>query len=127
MDDLIASNGILFEHCLSKDKLAKTRNNARQLGTAELREKHCRQYWMLQYFWLLSTRLHANRNCLLNLYMPMLDKSGGTVSRECLRWAYFIWLAEGVATILCCSKFVFMLFTISLKRIKRLYFVLLGK
>ena len=42
------------------------------------------------------------------------------------RWAYFIWLAEGVATILC-AKLVFMLFTISLKRIKMLYLVLLGK
>jgi len=41
-------------------------------------------------------------------------------------WAYFIWLAEGVATILC-AKLVFMLFTISLKRIKTLYYVLLGK
>ena len=32
-----------------------------------------------------------------------------------------------VATILCCAKLVFMLFTISVKRIKTLYFVLLGK
>jgi len=33
----------------------------------------------------------------------------------CLYCAYFIWLAEGVATILCCyAKVVFMLFTIGL-------------
>ena len=79
------------------------------------------------YVWLLSTRLHANRDCLLNLYMAMLGKSARTASRKCLRRAYFIWLAEGVATILCCAKLVFMLFTISLKRFKTLHFVLLGK
>jgi len=29
---------------------------------------------------------------------------------------FFIWLAEGLAKILCCAKLVFMLFTISLYR-----------
>ena len=49
----------------------------------------------------------------------MLVKSATTVSREllpgktCLHWAYFIWLTEGVATILWCyAKFIFVLFTI---------------
>jgi len=28
--------------------------------------------------------------------------------------AYFIWLSESIATILCCAKLVFLLFTISL-------------
>jgi len=40
----------------------------------------------------------------------MLVKSVRTVSREfylekmCLHWAYFIWLAEGVAKVLCCAR-----------------------
>jgi len=65
------------------------------------------------------TKFRANRDCLLKLCM--LVKSARTVSREfyrektCLYCAYFIWLAEGVATILCCcAKLVFMLFTIGL-------------
>jgi len=33
----------------------------------------------------------------------------------CLHWAYFVWLADGVATTLCCcAKLDFMLFAISL-------------
>ena len=34
------------------------------------------------YVWLLSTRLPANRDCWLKLYMPVLGKSAGTVSHE---------------------------------------------
>ena len=34
------------------------------------------------YVWLLSTRLPANRDCLLKLYTPMLGKSARTVSCE---------------------------------------------
>jgi len=34
------------------------------------------------YVWLLPTRLPANRNGWLKLYMPMLVKSARTVSRE---------------------------------------------
>jgi len=34
------------------------------------------------YVWVLSTRLSANRDCLLKLYAPMLGKSARTVSRE---------------------------------------------
>jgi len=34
------------------------------------------------YVCLLSTRLPANRDCLLKLYTPMLGKSARTVSRE---------------------------------------------
>jgi len=106
----------------------KARNNARHCRTptkSNIVSIGC-------YVWLLSTRLPANRECLLKPYTPMLGKSARTVSREfylektCLRWPYFLWLAEGVATVLCCAKLVFMLFTISL-RIKTLYFVFLGK
>jgi len=52
----------------------------------------------------------------------MLIKSARTVSREFyLEKRIYIgltplWLTEGVATILCCAKFVFMLFTISLQQ-----------
>ena len=34
------------------------------------------------YVWLLSTRLSANRDCLLKLYAHMLGKSARTVSRK---------------------------------------------
>jgi len=36
------------------------------------------------------------------------------LGKLCLHWAYFIGLAEDVATILRCAKLVFMLFIISL-------------
>ena len=59
----------------------KARKNLRQPGTAETPTKSnivsigcC--------VWLLSTRLPANRDCLLKLYTPTLGKSARTVSRE---------------------------------------------
>ena len=43
------------------------------------------------------------------------------MGKTCLHWAYFIWLAEGVAIILCCcAKLVFVLFTIDLWHSARL-------
>jgi len=47
-----------------------------------------------------------------------------------VHWAYLTCLDEGVATILCCAKLVFMLFTIILSHMEddnTKYFVLLGK
>ena len=97
----------------------KARSNARppsqRLQNAD--EKQDCQYWILRL--VVFTRFRANRDWFLKLYT--LVKSPRTVSRElywektCLHWAYFIWLAEGVATILgCCAKLVFMLLTIGL-------------
>jgi len=70
---------------------------------------------------VVFTRFRENGDCLWKLYT--LIKSAGTVSRELYWearvyiWAYFIWLAEGVTTILrCCTKLVFMLLTIALWR-----------
>jgi len=66
---------------------------------------------------LLPTTLPANRDGLLKI--DMLVKSVRTVSREFYseKRVYFgltSWLAEGVATMLCCAKLDLMLFNIRL-------------
>jgi len=92
----------------------KARNNARQPDTAELRWKAILS--VLDATFGCYQQLPTNRVCLLKLYM--LFKSAWTVSREFyLEKGVYIGLssclAEGIATILCCAKLVFMLFTIS--------------
>ena len=82
------------------------------------REKQYFQYWILRF--VVFTRFRANRDFLLKLYVNEISKNSflwALLGNTCLQWAYFIWLAEGVATILCCcAKLVFMLLTISLWR-----------
>jgi len=82
------------------------------------REKQYFQYWILRL--VVFTRFRSNRDCLLKLYINQISKNSflwallGNTNRH---WVYFIWLAEGVATILCCcAKLVFMLLTIGLWR-----------
>jgi len=88
-----------------------------QQGTTA-REKQYLPYWMLRF--VVFTRFRANRDCLLKQYVNQISKNSflwALLGKTCLHWAYFIWLAEGVATIFCCSaKLVFMLFTIGLWR-----------
>jgi len=96
-----------------RKKLATTQD--RQLLQNSDKKQDC-QFWILRL--VVFTRFHANRDCLLKLYM--LVKSARTVSCE-LHWgkrvyiALTSWLTEGVVTILCfCAKLVFMLYIIGL-------------
>jgi len=82
------------------------------------REKQYFQYWILRL--VVFTRFCANRDCLSKLYVNQTSKNSflwALLGNTSLHWAYFIWLAEGVAKILCCcAKLVFMLLTIGLWR-----------
>jgi len=82
------------------------------------REKQYFQYWILHL--VVFTRFRANRDCLLKPYVNQISKNSflwASLGNTCLHWAYFIWFAEGVATMLCCcAKLVFMLLTIGLWR-----------
>jgi len=52
------------------------------------------------------TRFRANKDCLLKLYDNQIIKNSflwAFLGNTCLHWDYFIWLAEGVATILLCK------------------------
>jgi len=81
-------------------------------------EKQYCQYWIPRL--VVFTRFRASRDCLLKFHM--LGKSAKTVSHELYREkrvriaiASYWFIAEGVATIICCcAKLVFMLFTIGL-------------
>jgi len=59
----------------------KTRNNARQLGTADFRRKAILSV-LDATFGYYQLDCPSNRNYLLKLYTPMLDKSARTVYRE---------------------------------------------
>jgi len=48
---------------------------------------------------------HEKKRVYIELY---------SLGKTCLHWTYFIWLAEGVATTLCCVKLAFMLLILSL-------------
>jgi len=64
------------------------------------------------YVRLLPTRLPVNRDCSVNLYMLVKSTRTVTWKNVSTLGLVHIWLAEGVATILCCcAKLVFMLFT----------------
>jgi len=82
------------------------------------REKQYFRYWILRL--VVFTRFRTNRDCLLKLYVNQISKNSflwALLGNTCLHWAYFMWLAEGVATILCCcAKLVFMLLNIRLWR-----------
>ena len=71
------------------------------------------------YVWLFLLDF-AQTDCLLKLYVNQISKNSfvwALLGNAGLHWAYFIWLAEGVATTpCCCAKLVFMLLTIGLWR-----------
>jgi len=105
----------LIDVQFSTDRKTATTQDRQTLQNSD-EKQYCR-YWILHL--VVFTRFSANKDCLLKLYM--LVRSARTVSRAlywektCLHWVYFMWLAEGVATIFCCcAKVVFMLFTIGL-------------
>jgi len=59
----------------SREKARKTARRCRTPTKSNIVSIGC-------YVWLLSTRLPANRDCLLKLYTPMLRKSARIVTRE---------------------------------------------
>ena len=100
------------QFCTDK-KLAITQDSTLQNSD----EKQYCQHWILRL--VVFTRFRANSVCLLKLCMLVKSArkvfSWALLGKTCQHPAYFIWLAEGIATILCCcAKRVSMLFTIGL-------------
>jgi len=80
------------------------------------RKKQYFQYGILRL--VVFTRFRK-QICLLKLYVNQISKNSflwALLGNTSLHWAYFIWIAEGVATTpCCCAKLVFMLLTIGLR------------